>query len=235
MKETKYKEIHNYLKGQIQQGNYKVGDYLPSENELCKCFSITRTTARKALDELTRESFIERQHGKGSCVKERRKSLGLLNVKGFSEAVGENVQTIFLQKPTENKWSEEIFNQINDDDKTEVCLFFERLRYVANNPVSVEKNWFSGNVLPGFLETEFAEGSFFKTLSKKYLIEVVGSSSELRAESATNNVAKKLKIKQGTPILHISLKFKTSNPKLTIYSELYCNTQKFPIGSSYSM
>jgi len=44
-----------------------------------------------------------------------------------------------------------------------------------------------------------------------------------------------LKIEKGTPILHISLKFKTSNPKLTIYSELYCNTQKFPIGSSYSM
>jgi DNA-binding GntR family transcriptional regulator len=217
----KYRIIRDSLKKQIQLGEFKIGDLLPSENELCKTFSITRTTARKALDELLKEGFIERQHGKGSIVIERRKSLGLLNVKGFSEAVGENVKTIFLQKPKESKW------------KQEICLFFERLRFVADFPVSYEKNWFSGAALPGFIDLEFTDGSFFKTLSQKYLIEVVGSSSELRAEAAMNKVAEMLQIEPGTPILHISIKFKTSNPKLTIYSELYCNTQNFPIGSSY--
>ncbi|MFW5822280.1 MAG: GntR family transcriptional regulator [Tangfeifania sp.] len=229
----KYRIIRDSLKKQIQLGEFKIGDLLPSENELCKTFSITRTTARKALDELLKEGFIEKQHGKGSIVIERRKSLGLLNVKGFSEAVGENVKTIFLQKPKESKWNGEIFSSLNSEDKQEICLFFERLRFVADFPVSYEKNWFSGAALPGFIDLEFTEGSFFKTLSQKYLIEVVGSSSELRAEAATNKVAKMLQIEPGAPILHISIKFKTSNPKLTIYSELFCNTQKFPIGSSY--
>lgn len=231
----KYKIIRDDLKKQIQLGEYKKGDFLPSENDLCKTYSITRTTARKALDELLKQGFIERLHGKGSIVIERRKSLGLLNVKGFSEAVGENVQTIFLQKPIEHEWNGEIFSTVNIEDRQEICLFFERLRCVADSPVSVEKNWFSCKELPGFLQTEFADGSFFKTLSTKYLIEVVGSSSELRAEFANNKVAKLLQIEVGAPVLHISLKFKTSNPKLTIYSELYCNTQKFPIGSSYFM
>ena len=82
----KYILIHDSLKKQIQLGDYKKGDFLPSENDLCKTFSITRTTARKALDELLKEGFIERLHGKGSRVKERRQSLGLLNVKEIGRA-----------------------------------------------------------------------------------------------------------------------------------------------------
>jgi len=51
-KSTKYSQIQGYLKKKIQQGEYQVRKYLPSENELCRQFSITRTTARKALDKL---------------------------------------------------------------------------------------------------------------------------------------------------------------------------------------
>jgi len=93
------------LKEKIQQGIIPVGDYLPSENELCANFSITRTTVRKALDNLLKEGFIEKQQGKGSRVKERRHSLGLLNVKGFSEAVEMDVNTIFLQQPEIRSWN----------------------------------------------------------------------------------------------------------------------------------
>ena len=99
MNELRYKKLQSYLKTRIQQGFYKQGDFLPSENELCLKYSITRTTVRKALDELQKDGFIERLRGKGSIVRERRQSLGLLNVKGFSEAVGKNVKTIMLQKP----------------------------------------------------------------------------------------------------------------------------------------
>lgn len=233
MKETKYKEIYNYLKGQIQQGNYKTGDYLPSENDLCSHFFITRTTARKALDELSRENFIERLHGKGSRVKERRQSLGLLNVKGFSEAVERDVKTLFLQKPVNGTWSSDIIIPVDENDFYSSCIYFERIRFVGDHPVMLEKNWFPGETLPGFLGSEFIEDSFFKTLSKKYFTEITGSMQELRAETACEENAALLRIEIGSPILHISIKFFTSNPKLNIYSELYCVTSVYPVGNSY--
>lgn len=229
----KYQTIEKSLKKQIQQGIYNEGDYLPSENELCRQFSITRTTARKALDELLKAGFIEKLHGKGSRVVERRKALGLLAVQGFSEAAGKNMKTIFLQKPGWGVWNGEIFLPVCQNDKDQRCLFFERLRFVDDAPVMLEKNWFPDQALPGFTGKEFYGSSFFKTLSKEYLIEIVGSQSELRAEIAGEELAKLLQIKKNAPILHISIKFKTSSNKLNIYSELYCNTEKFPIGNSY--
>ena len=231
--EPKYRRIKNYLKEQIQQGSYNPGEFLPSENDLCRRFSITRTTARKALDELIKEGFIERIHGKGSRVKERRNTLGLLNVKGFSEAVGEGVKTVFLQNPHVAEWSGEIVFPVAEKDKNASCIYFERLRFVAETPVMFEKNWFPGIVLPGFPGLKFVDGSFFKTLSQLYFIEIVGSSQEIRAEFASEKHAQLFGIKKGDPLLHISIRFSTSNPELTIYSELYCDTSAYPVGNSY--
>lgn len=234
MKETRYRQIYTILKSGIQQGVHKVGTYLPSENDLCTTYKITRTTARKALDELLREGFIEKEQGKGSRVIERRKSLGLLNVKGFSEAVGGNVSTVFLQKPQFQQWPINLQFSFTDKELNSKCICFERLRCVGAFPVMLESNWVSSNALEGFLDCEFVEGSFFKTLSRKYLIEITGSEQELRALFADTKSAKLLNIKKGSPILQIFIKFTTSDPNLNIYSCLYCNTEKHPIGNIYN-
>lgn len=235
MKKTRYKEIEILLKEKIQHGTLQVGDYLPSENKLCTNFSITRTTVRKALDNLLKEGFIEKQHGKGSRVKERRHSLGLLSVKGFSEAVGTNVRTEFIRRPLISLWPDNLSFKPLDIELKQLCIHFERLRCVGDDPVMLENNWFADLELKNFVGQEFVEGSFFKTLSQKYLIEITGSEQELRAEYTDERTASFLKIESGAPILHISIKFHTSKPDLNIYSELYCNTMKYPIGNSYHL
>lgn len=233
METTLYRQIQQLLTMQIQQGTYQIGDYLPSENELCRKFSITRTTARKALDELQRNGFIERHQGKGSRVVERRKSLGLLNVKGFSEAVGQHVETIFLQLPGIREWPSGFPFFISGNEPIRECIHFERLRCVNKIPVMIENNWFPALELPGFIGSDFVEGSFFKTLSQRYHTEVIGSMQELRALQAEQKIAEELMINPGSPVLEISIRFSTSNPDLHIYSQLYCNTTNYPIGNSY--
>ncbi|MCG6187973.1 GntR family transcriptional regulator [Maribellus maritimus] len=231
----KYLLVKNFLKESIQQGKFKVGDFLPSEHELCSRFSVTRTTTRKALDELIKEGYIEKLQGKGSRVKERRKSLGLLTVKGFSEAVGKNVNTIFLTKPQIGEWKEEIIFPVKKEDKDAQCIFFERLRCVNSLPVMLERNWLPATILQGFTEKQFVDESFFKTLSQEYLIEITGSKQEIRAEYADDKIAEILSIERNSPVLHISVLFSTNQKKLTIYSELFCNTTDFPVGNQYFM
>jgi DNA-binding GntR family transcriptional regulator len=212
---------------------YAIGDYLPSENELCHSYKITRTTVRRALDELLKEGFIEKEHGKGSVVKERRQTLGLLTVKGFSEAVGQNVTTRMLQKPQLVEWPDRLPFPPDRHELSSSCVYFERLRGVGEEPVMLECNWFASRGLDGFLDQEFVEGSFFKTLSSRYFIEVTESEQELRALFADEKTAHLLKIKPLAPILEIAIRFSTSQKHLNIYSFLYCNTNQYPIGNYY--
>lgn len=234
-KKRRYQELESLLKEKIQQGELQIGDYLPSENELCTDFSITRTTVRKALDNLLKEGFIEKQHGKGSRVRERRQSLGLLNVKGFSEVAGGNVKTEFIAQPTLKNWPDCLSFQPSETDRHQLCFHFERLRSVGADPVMLENNWFAASSINDQFDSEFIGASFFKTLSQKYQIEITGSEQELRAEFADERTALLLKIEEHAPVLHISAKFHTDRPNFFIYSELYCSTTKYPIGNSYHL
>jgi len=232
-KTLKYREVYDALKRSIQSGEYAVGDLLPSENQLCSRYGITRTTARKALDDLRVDGYIERHHGKGSIVRERRESLGLFNVKGFSEAVGSSVRNIPISQ-AKISWGETPFSfNPSDTELSGECIFFKRVRCIGDRKVMLEKSGILDSAVPGFDIGDLEEGSFFRTLSKRYLIEITGSEQEIRAVGASESEAEELGIEKGAPILFVQVRYSTSTQGLFVYSTLYCNTEDYPLGSSY--
>lgn len=232
-KKRKYHTIQEYIKKRIQTGKYPVGTYLPSENEICNRFGTTRTTVRKALDELLKEGFIEKEHGKGSKVLERGKSLGLLTVKGFSDAIDYEVETVVTKDSTIQQWDIITPFALTEKEKKSKCVYFQRVRHINGCPTVLENNWYSLDALEFLKSNEFVDGSFFKTLSQRHLVEIMGAEQELRAIPATKQIAKNLRIAEGDSILHIYVRFKTTKPGLNLYGDLYCNTKKYPIRNSY--
>lgn len=65
-----YYQLKEHIKDAILKGEYKPNDRLPTEEELCKQFSISRPVVRQAYDELIKERLIERRKGSGTFVKE---------------------------------------------------------------------------------------------------------------------------------------------------------------------
>lgn len=63
-------QIFEQLKEKIINGELKPKDRLPSENELCKAYGVSRTTIRQALSRLSNLDLIETVFGEGSFVKE---------------------------------------------------------------------------------------------------------------------------------------------------------------------
>jgi GntR family transcriptional regulator/GntR family frlABCD operon transcriptional regulator len=75
-------------------GVYKEGDLLPSENELCSVYNITRPTVRHALYALVNDGYIKKQQGKGSIVHALPKGIGILSIAGTTSALGvKNLET----------------------------------------------------------------------------------------------------------------------------------------------
>ena len=64
-----YLQIKENIEEKVRMGKYSVGSKLPSENELCKHFSVSRITIRQALDLLENEGMTHSIHGKGTFVK----------------------------------------------------------------------------------------------------------------------------------------------------------------------
>ncbi|WFE30074.1 GntR family transcriptional regulator [Solwaraspora sp. WMMD791] len=67
----KYLRVLNTLRERIENGSYAPGAVLPSENQLCSEFGVSRPTVLKALGILKQDGWIESQQGKGSFVRGR--------------------------------------------------------------------------------------------------------------------------------------------------------------------
>jgi DNA-binding LacI/PurR family transcriptional regulator len=67
-KNLKYLVVMNSIKEQIQSGELKPDDKLPSEEEYSAAFNVSGITIRKALSELTNEGYIKRIKRKGTFV-----------------------------------------------------------------------------------------------------------------------------------------------------------------------
>ncbi len=61
-------QVFEQLKEQLINGEWKPGDRLPSETELCSMFGVSRITIRNALQQLAVLGLIETRRGEGSFV-----------------------------------------------------------------------------------------------------------------------------------------------------------------------
>lgn len=64
----RYRQIHHRIRNEIVSGKFFSGELLPSENEICKQYNISRFTAQKAFQLLVDEGLIYRKQGVGTFV-----------------------------------------------------------------------------------------------------------------------------------------------------------------------
>lgn len=60
--------IVQYLRKNIQEGEWKVGERIPSENQLCQELGVSRVSVRNALHQLITLGILQSVHGKGTFV-----------------------------------------------------------------------------------------------------------------------------------------------------------------------
>ncbi|WP_235960699.1 GntR family transcriptional regulator [Paenibacillus silvestris] len=63
-----YIQLKTYMMSQIQQGIWKPGDKIPSENELAEQFNVSRITVKNAMAAFVNQGLIYRIQGKGSFI-----------------------------------------------------------------------------------------------------------------------------------------------------------------------
>ncbi|WP_214415590.1 GntR family transcriptional regulator [Sphaerisporangium fuscum] len=66
----KYAQIVTAIRRKIADGTYPPGSQLPSETQLVREFAVSRPTVVRALQVLQLRGIIEREHGRGSYVKQ---------------------------------------------------------------------------------------------------------------------------------------------------------------------
>ena len=230
-----YKIVYELIRKHISDGVYKKGDILPSENELCAVHSTTRPTIRKALDRLVHESYIKKKQGKGSIVLGVPKGVGILSLSGTTNAVGEeNLITKLILKPEIRLWDENaVAFPLLNNEKEFGCIYFERLRYVNREPIFYDITMMPNLNLRRFISRNMEGKSLFNMLRTNYQIEVTGGEQRLMAILPDKKLQEYLKVKEGHPILHLNRKMETNREGFFIYSQVFCNSEKYALFGTF--
>jgi DNA-binding GntR family transcriptional regulator len=223
-----YRKVYEIIRKHIQDEIYKPGTLLPSENDLCTLYNVTRPTVRKALDVLVNEGFIKKHQGKGSIVTGTPKGIGILSITGTTSAIGkENLRTRIIVKPEVRKWSFAFTFSLSEYEKELGCIYMERLRYVNDKPVFYDITMIPNLNLPRFTSRSFENKSLFDILRKYYQVEIKGGEQQIFALKADKKLQEYFEVPKGHPVLQLNRRMETNRINFYVYSQVFCNTDEY--------
>ncbi|HEX2975702.1 MAG TPA: GntR family transcriptional regulator [Bacteroidales bacterium] len=225
-----HRKLYETLRKHILEGVYSEGDLLPSENELCQLYGVTRPTVRQSLSSLANDGYISKHQGKGSIVHTLPREIGILSVSGTTSAVGNrDLKTQIIVKPALIPWPENFMFPLSELEKESGCIYMERVRLLENEPIFYDINYIANINLPRITSRSFENRSLFGILREHYNIEVKGGEQRIKAIPVNTKIGRFLRMKKDQPVLHLERKLETSNHGLFLYSSIYCNTEKYSI------
>jgi GntR family transcriptional regulator/GntR family frlABCD operon transcriptional regulator len=233
-KVPQYRKLYETLRKHIVENIYKEGDLLPSENELCKLYGMTRPTVRQSLGALANDGYIRKHQGKGSIVHHLPREIGILSVSGTTSAVGDrNLRTRIITKPIIKPWDEGFMFPLSELEKESGCIYMERLRLLDGIPIFYDISYIANVNLPRITSRQFEDKSLFQILRDNYQVEIKGGEQRIKAIPSSLKISRFLKIKRGEPVLHLERKMETNVDDLFLCSSIYCNTEKYSIYGTF--
>lgn len=181
---TLYEQIAGYVRILVAESS--PGDRLPSDAELCHKFSVSRMTARQAMQLVAAEGLIERRRGAGTFVRAKVVPRDLGSPLSFSESMrarGMAASSKTLEwgeaKPSVD---ERHALGLGDDGRAYVL---ERLRLADGKPMAIERV-----VMPKWLADQLPEG--FEKGSLHHAFRTLGRApTEAHAEVTARKASKR--------------------------------------------
>lgn len=224
-----YVQIKEDIRFKIQVEEWKVGDTIPPELDLCKLYNVSRITVRRAIDELVKEDLLYRERAKGTYVldwKETEQERFTL-VKSFTkemEELGKEVTTI-KSNVTKIKANKKLATLIHVDINDDV-LCLKRVRGLTGTSAFAYFITYIPYKEEYSLDDNEYYGSFYEYLSK-FGIYPSQAREYIEAVSPTPEVQSELKIDENEPILK---RVRMMSQKETGYNEY---SECYYIGSKY--
>jgi GntR family transcriptional regulator len=193
-------QVENLMRKLIASPLYQDGKLLPKEMDLAKRLGISRNTVRQATNKLELENLLVRKKGVGTRVVKNTVSTRLNNWLSFSEEMhSKGVE--FVNFDIKVTWvnAESEVAEILQIEQGRKVLKLERLRGVSKGPFVYFISYFHPRI--GLTGNEDFSRHLYEIMEQEHATMAAISKEKINAVAATSEVAKKLNIKKGDPVL----------------------------------
>lgn len=229
-RELQYKKIENYIIKNIENHVFVNNSKLPSENELCDMFNVSRMTVNKALTYLSNQGYIVRIPGKGSFVKSFRVDKLIPEMTSFSEELEragiKSTSQLIRYSVISAGQEHDIAQKLNAADD-ELIHFFVRLRLGDDKPLAVSYNYLLVKHVP-MLDINCLKSSLYKYLETDLNLEISHNDTVIQVVKPNDEVKELLKISDSSEVV------KSAHISYLINNVPFEYTETFYISNQYS-
>ncbi len=197
--------------------NYKVNDIIPAEGRLEKTYNVSRITIRKAIEVLEKDNMVIKKQGKGTYVSEKKVLYDANSIGSLTQRLSKQKHSLTTKSISFEMIETEHFVKEILDCSTLLCI--KRVRLLDEIPFALMTNYFDIKTVPD-IDKKLNLESLYLFLKEEYNIEFKNAEEIVEAIAANAIDAKKLNIKEGSPLLSLKrLSFNQDNKPIE-YSNL---------------
>ena len=199
-----YQQLADLLGREINEQQREGEIYqLPSENELAERHGITRSTVRRALDQLERRGWVYREKGIGSFAAVRRVEHDLTALVSTTEDMRRRgwsltTRVVSLKQMPALPYIARALEISGGAPVHELC----RLRLVDDDPLSLQNAYLPVDLCPRLEENDLTS-SLYRLLVSRYGLRLWTGKETLRARCASPDEAELLRIQEDSPVMYM--------------------------------
>lgn len=203
-----YCQLKNIILEKIESGLFMEDSKIPSEQDLCEKYGISRPTVRQAINELTNNGQLYKLKGKGTFVSKRKSTVNIKDYNGFTDSILDSLEPEKKNIISVKTVSSDEFAKLNDvfAIKTE-SIKFACITYINtrnDEAFSVNTSYIPLNLFPEIVEDINNKKPSFEILRGKYPLVPCSSKSSLEVIYTDQADAGLLQLQPGQALIEVN-------------------------------
>jgi len=201
-----YYRVYKTLEQRIQERRVQPGERLPSEDELCREFRVSRMTIRQAMGRLVETGLVTRRRGSGTYVGAPRESpiFKAITFTGELEDLFAQVAQAQVKSATiaEEPPPRDV-GEIMGTAEGEPVVVVRRDRAFDDDLFALTVNYLPVRLGRRLSERALYETSLLQLLEQQLGVHFTHADQTVEARAADEDIARALQVKFGDPVLYV--------------------------------
>lgn len=222
-----YMQLYEILKKKIEINEWPVGTQIPTEEELCTIYSVSRATVRTAILELVRQGYLKRQQGKGTFIFRNVVTEGLSMLTSVHEPMVEaeqDLSSVVLAKTVMMPVDDLNIKLGIQEDKH--IIYIKRIWKNNNKPVLFQEAYIPYHICPLLIEEDIEHHSLFDLFEKNYGIKITKIRNHLEVIHLTAEESRLLDLSEGFAAIVLTQHFFSGDTQI-MFSRSVNGSDKF--------
>ncbi len=221
-KEKLYVQIYSIFLEKIENRDWPSGTQIPTEDELCKTYDVSKVTVREAIQELVRGGYLRRQQGKGTFVTYSMPGLVMRtrlseNIYGEGVTIKKEILERGVKKPSED---------IQTSLMTEDNIYYILCKKVVDGEPYIEESFIPLFIVPDIANKDILNSSLYDLIEETGAKKIFKVTQTIEATSVKEDTAIILEMKGGSPALIVSRILNSSDGSPIAYTRLIGSGKK---------